>query len=190
MQSLYDRLSSEQLKALLCLQASLKIPKLGDDARRKWIARGTNQLAVNYNELPTFFTSNLAYILRDDLPKLGSLDAHATRQIAFVCLEEISEFRDGQFFYLPDRVGSVAEVLAGIDPQLSLTLLKPFVEDFSWLFRNGYRWSVTPLTNVARVDPNLAVAIAEQLIDGPLRDDKARAATILRAVTDGLSVPE
>lgn len=186
-EALLEQIGSEKIKALLCIQAAIKLPNVADDVRKKWLNRGAQFLVKAKNEYPSFYSETLAYRLREHLPKLGKIDPVATRQIVFVCLEEISEFRDGEYFYLPDRAGFVAEALAGIDSKLSRTLLQPFLDDFSWHYRAGFRFGPNALTSAAKIDPDLAVTVAQQLIDGDLRDDKLRQAEVLKSVVDGLA---
>lgn len=185
-ESLMAEIRNDRVKAMLCLQSAITLPGADNTIRDKWLTRGVELLTQSKPEFPNFFTATLAYKLRSQIPMFGKINAAATRQLAFLCLEELAEFRDGQYFYLPDRAGFVAEALVGIDPSLGRTLLQPFLEDFSWHYRTGFRWGPAPLTSAARVDPEWAATIAEHLIDEQ-QEDKPRQASVLSSVLEGLA---
>jgi uncharacterized GH25 family protein len=190
-ESLLTQLKDGRLRALLCMHAAARMPTASLDVQKKWLRRGVDLLSQTSVDSPGHQFDSTAHLLREDLAKLGQIDPVAARIIAFRCLEELIPFRDGQYYYLAERIATAAEPLAKIAPELSRCLLEPFLDDLTWYQRNGAAdQQILPLATAARVDPNWAGEVAQRIIDGHMRDDKLRQITVLSSVVDGLASGE
>ncbi len=187
-ESLLGQLKNERSRAMLCLYAAARLPNGSAEVQKKWLRRGVELLNQSPIEPPGNLYDTLGHVLREHLPKFGELDPEAARLIAFRCLEELHPFRDGEYFYLAERVAAAAEPLAAIDPQLSKILLEPFLNDLTWYQRSGANWQIHPLLVAGRVDPNWAGEVAQRFISGYMRDDKLRQINVLDSLVDGLSL--